>query len=143
MVADFGHCFVGMEYMCFEGDELWQMSDEEFAKFGIDELKKLGFAQDNDIIDTHIARIKKAYPSYSGAYSEFGEVREFLDSVENLYVCGRNGMHRYNNMDHSMLSAFEVAKCIMNGSAEKNAIWQVNAEESYHEIRETKQSKEK
>ncbi|MGX2972087.1 NAD(P)/FAD-dependent oxidoreductase [Helicobacter sp. T3_23-1059] len=138
MVANSNHCFVGMEYMCFEGDWLWKMSDEEFARFGIDELKKLGFAQDNDIIDTHIARIKKAYPSYSGAYSEFGVVREFLDSVENLFVCGRNGMHRYNNMDHSMLSAFEVAKCIIESSSEKSAVWQVNAEESYHEVREKK-----
>lgn len=133
MVADSSHCFIGMEYMCFENDELWRMSDDEFSKFGIDELKKLGFAQKSDIIATHIARVKKAYPSYSGAYSEFGAVREFLDSITNLFVCGRNGMHRYNNMDHSMLSAFEVAKCIMQNSAYKSAIWQVNAEESYLE----------
>lgn len=136
MVADSAHFYVGMEYMCFENDELWSKSDKEFSAFAIDELKKLGFAQERDIIATHIARIKKAYPSYSGVYAEFGAVREYLDSVENLYVCGRNGMHRYNNMDHSMLSAFEVVKCITQGVADKSAIWQVNAEESYHETKE-------
>ena len=136
MVADSAHFYVGMEYMCFENDELWSKSDEEFSAFAIDELKKLGFADEGDIIATHIARIKKAYPSYSGVYAEFGEVRAYLDSIANLYVCGRNGMHRYNNMDHSMLSAFEVVKCIMQNNADKSTIWQVNAEESYIESKE-------
>ncbi len=137
MVAKQGQCFVGMEYMCFEGDELWGKSDEEFREFGVAELEKLGFIRREDILGTHIARIKKAYPSYSGAYSEFGVVREFLDSLPNLYVCGRNGMHRYNNMDHSMLSAFEVANCIL-GKSDKSAVWSVNTEESYHESKENK-----
>ncbi len=137
MVAKQGQCFVGMEYMCFEGDELWSKSDEEFCEFGVAELEKLGFIRREDILGTHIARIKKAYPSYSGAYSEFGVVREFLDSLSNLYVCGRNGMHRYNNMDHSMLSAFEVANCIL-GKSDKSAVWSVNTEESYHESKENK-----
>ena len=136
MVADSAHFYVGMEYMCFENDELWSKSDEEFSAFAIDELKKLGFADEGDIIATHIARIKKAYPSYSGVYAEFGAVRKYLDSIANLYVCGRNGMHRYNNMDHSMLSAFEVVKCIIKNNANKSTIWQVNAEESYIESKE-------
>ncbi len=90
----------------------------------------------DDILATHIARIPKAYPSYSGVYSEFEKVRAFLDSVSNLFVCGRNGMHRYNNMDHSMLSAFEVVNCITQNKVDKSAIWQVNAEERYHEEKE-------
>lgn len=124
--------FVGMEYMCDECGDLWNMSDENLGAFGANELTSLGFAQKSDIIATHIVRVKKAYPSYSGAYSEFGAVREYLDSLENLFVCGRNGMHRYNNMDHSMLSAFAVAECIVK-NAPKSAIWEVNAEESYIE----------
>ena len=141
MVANPTHCFVGMEYMCFEGDELWNKSDDEFRAFGVAELEKLGFIRREDILGTHIARIKKAYPSYSGVYSKFGAAREFLDDISNLFVCGRNGMHRYNNMDHSMLSAFEVARCILENKTDKSAIWQVNAEESYHESKDDEKDK--
>ena len=140
MVANRKNAFIGMEYMCFEGDELWNKTDAEFRNLGIAELKKLGFITDDDVIATHIVRIKKAYPSYSGVYAEFHKIREFLDSVPNLYVCGRNGMHRYNNMDHSMLSAFEVVNCITQNKTDRSAIWQVNAEERYHEIKENNTS---
>ena len=79
-------------------------------------------------------KTKKAYPAYFGTYGKFGEVRNFLDKIENLYCVGRNGQHRYNNMDHSMLSAMEAAKIInCGGSLSKDAVWNVNAEESYHE----------
>ena len=133
MVADRKNAFIGMEYMCFEGDELWNKTDAEFRDFGVAELVQLGFINQDDVVATHIARIKKAYPSYSGVYGEFEKVRAFLDSVANLFVCGRNGMHRYNNMDHSMLSAFEVVDCIAQNKTDKSAIWNVNVEESYHE----------
>lgn len=133
MVADRKNAFIGMEYMCFEGDELWRKTDAEFRDFGVAELVQLGFINQDDVVATHIARIQKAYPSYSGVYGEFEKVRAFLDSVANLFVCGRNGMHRYNNMDHSMLSAFEVVDCIAKNKADKSAIWNVNVEESYHE----------
>ena len=139
MVANQKNAFIGMEYMCFEGDELWNKTDAEFRDFALAELMKLGFIHEgggDDILATHIARIPKAYPSYSGVYSEFEKVRAFLDSVSNLFVCGRNGMHRYNNMDHSMLSAFEVVNCITQNKVDKSAIWQVNAEERYHEEKE-------
>lgn len=133
MVADSANHFVGMEFMCFEGDWLWSKSDEEFRTFALAELVKLGFAKEEDILDAVVVRVRKAYPSYSGAYADFGVVREYLNSLERLFVCGRNGMHRYNNMDHSMLSAFEVAQCIINRDFDKSKIWQVNAEKEYHE----------
>lgn len=133
MVAKKGHLFIGMEYMCFENDELWSKSDSEFKAFAINELEKLGFCKKKDVLDAYIARIKKAYPTYSGVYSEFGKIRDYLDNISNLFVCGRNGMHRYNNMDHSMLSAFEVAKCILEHKSDKSNIWHINSEETYHE----------
>lgn len=125
--------FIGMEYMCFENDDLWSKTDSQFCDFAKEELKQLGFAQEENILKTHIVRVHKAYPSYSGVYGNFHQVRDFLDTLPNLYVCGRNGMHRYNNMDHSMLSAFEVANCIIQNKTDKSTIWQVNAEEAYHE----------
>lgn len=133
MVANKEHYFVGMEYMCFENDTLWSKSDDEFMAFGINELERLGFCERGDVLATYITRVKKAYPIYSGVYGEFDKVRRYLDNIENLFVCGRNGMHRYNNMDHSILSAFEVAKCILDGESDKSGIWSVNSEESYHE----------
>jgi hypothetical protein len=78
-------------------------------------------------------RVKKAYPGYFGAYSAFDSVRRWLDTIENIYCIGRNGQHRYNNMDHSMLSAMEAVKALLNGAKDKSAIWSVNSEESYHE----------
>lgn len=135
MVADKGHFFIGMEYMCFENDGLWSKSDSECKAFGVSELVKLGFCNKDDVIAVYVARIKKAYPTYSGVYGEFDKVRQYLDNIPNLFVCGRNGMHRYNNMDHSMLSAFEVAKCILENKSDKSNIWSVNSEESYHETK--------
>lgn len=136
MVKDRENSFVGMEYMCFEGDELWTKTDEEFRAFALAELVRLGFAKDDDILDAYVVRVRKAYPSYSGAYADFGVVREYLNSLESLFVCGRNGMHRYNNMDHSALSGFEVAQSIINRDFKKDKIWEVNAEEEYHESKE-------
>lgn len=134
LVKDKGKIWMGLEYFCQEGDEMWEMSDSEMIEMAKMEMGKCAIARPEDVIDAVVIRTKKAYPAYFGTYGRFGEVREFLDKIENLYCVGRNGQHRYNNMDHSMLSAMECAKIInCGGGFPKDAIWNVNAEESYHE----------
>jgi len=85
--------------------------------------------------DVHpvVVKVPKAYPAYFGTYSKFGELKAWLDGIDNLFLIGRNGMHRYNNMDHSMLSAKEAVNAIRSGSTDKSAVWRVNSEEDYHE----------
>lgn len=125
--------WVGLEYFCNEGDTLWNMSDGEFIDFACDELQKIGIIDKEDILVATRIKVKKAYPAYFGTYKDFGKVREYLDKIENLYCIGRNGMHRYNNMDHSMLTAMEAVDCIKNGNTDKSQIWNVNTEQEYHE----------
>ncbi len=125
--------WVGLEYFCNEGDEFWNMSDKEFINFACDELQKIGVIDKEDILDATRIKVKKAYPAYFGTYKDFDKVREYLDKIENLYCIGRNGMHRYNNMDHSMLTAMEAVDCIKNGKTDKAQIWNVNTEQEYHE----------
>ncbi len=125
--------WVGLEYFCSEGDKLWNMSDSEFISFASDELEKIGIINKSDILDSVRIKVKKAYPAYFGTYKDFPKVRSFLDSIKNLYCIGRNGMHRYNNMDHSMLTAIEAVNCIKSGSTDRSVIWDVNTEKEYHE----------
>lgn len=127
--------WLGLEYFCSEGDAYWNMSDADFIAFAKGELVKLGIIQEEDVLDAVRIRVKKAYPSYFGAYEEFDTVRNWLDTLPNLYCIGRNGQHRYNNMDHSMLSSMEAVKTLLSGSCDKSAIWLVNTEESYHETK--------
>ena len=128
--------WMGLEYFCSEGDEMWNMSDSEFIDFATDELSKIGIISTSDVRDAVRIKVKKAYPAYFGSYAEFDKVREYLDSIGNLFCIGRNGMHRYNNMDHSMLTAIEAVSCIKRGSSDKSAIWNVNTEQEYHEEKE-------
>lgn len=134
MVADYkGSMFVGLEYFCDEGDKLWNMEREDFIRMAIDELVKIDVLEAADVIDATQVKIRKAYPAYFGTYHELSAVREFLDGIGNLYCLGRNGQHRYNNMDHSMLTAMEAVRNIRDGRSDKQNIWDVNTEESYHE----------
>lgn len=134
MVADpHNTMWVGLEYFCNEGDEYWNMSDDDFIKFAIDELIKIDIVDRDDILDAVRIRMKKAYPAYFGTYSEFDKVKSFLDTVDNLWCLGRNGQHRYNNMDHSMLTAIEAVRAIAAGSHDKEVVWSVNTEKEYHE----------
>ncbi len=128
--------WIGLEYFCSEGDEMWNMADSEFIDFAIDELSKIEIIRKEDVKDSVRIRVKKAYPAYFGTYKDFPVVKEYLDSVGNLFCIGRNGMHRYNNMDHSMLTAIEAVKCITNESYSKSNIWNVNTEQEYHEEKE-------
>ena len=126
--------WVGLEYFCNEGDAFWNQTEEEFAALGIEEMLKIGLIRDrSDVLDTHMERVRKAYPAYFDTYAEIDKLREYLDTIENLYCVGRNGQHRYNNLDHSMMTSFEAAKCIRSGSRDKSAIWNVNTEQEYHE----------
>lgn len=132
LVADPNTISLGLEYFCREGDELWSQADPSFLDFAATELEKIGLIDRRDVIDGTVVRVPKAYPAYFGEYRSVGEVRSFLDEFENLYPVGRNGMHRYNNQDHSMLAAKAAVECIV-GSGDKSAIWQVNSEDEYHE----------
>lgn len=136
MVKDFENTvWVGMEYFCNEGDSMWNSDNDEFIKFAADELASIGIIDKAKIRDSYIQRVKKAYPAYFGTYAEFDKVREYLDSYTNLYCIGRNGQHRYNNMDHSMLTAINAAECILSGNPDKTSVWNVNTEKEYHETK--------
>ena len=125
--------WIGLEYTCNEGDSYWNMSDSEFIEVAANELIKMGIIEKNNILDSHREKVKKAYPAYFDTYSRMDELIRYLDSFENLYCIGRHGQHRYNNMDHSMVTAFEAVKNIKNGTKDKSNIWNVNTEKEYHE----------
>ena len=130
-----GHVLFSVEYFCTEGDAFWSMDDNAFIEKCIGELKAAGIISDETkILDAVHTRTVKAYPAYFGSYAEFGKVREWLDGFSNLYCIGRNGQHRYNNMDHSMLCGFEAARALVNGT-DRHAVWNVNTEEEYHEAK--------
>jgi protoporphyrinogen oxidase len=133
LVANPGTVSLGLEYFCREGDDLWSMDDPGFIAFAAQELEKIGLIDRDDVIDGTVVRVPKAYPAYFGEYARIGEVRSFLDSIENLFAIGRNGMHRYNNQDHSMLAAKAAVECLLDGSTDKSSIWAVNTEDDYHE----------
>ena len=129
------HVWIGLEYFCSEGDNFWTMDDETFIKMAIKELHQIGIlGEDAPIHKSVRIKMPKAYPAYFGSYAEFGKVREWLDSLSNLYCIGRNGQHRYNNMDHSMLCAIEAVRALF-GETDKAAIWNVNTEKDYHETK--------
>ena len=135
MVKDPEHTvWIGLEYFCAEGDRYWNMSEKEWIELSARELVSMGVLSGVDVVlDAHQERVKKAYPAYFDTYDEMDKLRAWLDSFENLYCVGRNGQHRYNNMDHSMVTAFEAVRNIREGVREKDNIWNVNTEKSYHE----------
>jgi len=135
MVQDFENTvWLGLEYFVNEGDEIWEMTENDFATLGISEMVKLGLIEsENDVIDTHFERVKKAYPAYFDTYTEFDTLKCWLDKIPNLYCVGRNGQHRYNNIDHSMMTSFEAVRNIVSGNSDKSNIWNVNTEKEYHE----------
>lgn len=131
MVPDPEKTCLGLEYFCFEGDGLWTMSDPDLVELGKKELGILGLVTPTDVEDGSVVRMPKAYPVYDGTYSEsLRVVCEFLESIPNLQLVGRNGMHKYNNQDHSMLTAMLAVKNILGADYD---LWQVNAEQEYHE----------
>lgn len=133
MVADPAKVWIGLEYFCNEGDDLWEMKDDDFIRFAINELDKIDIIDKSEVIDQTIIRMPKTYPAYFGAYERFGEVRAFTDTIENLFLIGRNGMHKYNNQDHSMLTAIAAVDNIINGKTGKDNLWEINTDEDFHE----------
>ena len=138
LVKDLEHTvWVGLEYFCFEGDNMWNMTEDEFAKMAIDEMVTLNLISDaSEVMDYHMERVKKAYPAYFDTYEEMDKLVEYLNTIDNLYCVGRNGQHRYNNIDHSMCTSFETVKNIISGSTDRSNIWNVNTEKEYHETDE-------
>ena len=135
MVADYKNTiYLGLEYFCNEGDELWQMSDDDIVAMAKSEMSEIGIIEPSSVLSGNVVKVKKAYPAYYGSYYKLDIVRSFLDGIENLYCIGRNGQHRYNNMDHSMLTAFAAVDALTKGTS-KTPIWEVNAEKEYHEER--------
>ena len=132
-MKDESKIWVGMEYVVSEKDDIWKLSDKKMAEFGVNELAKIDILDPKDVVDTTVIKLKKTYPAYFGTYDEFDKVRDFTDKLENLYLIGRNGQHRYNNQDHSMLTAIEAVDNIRTGRKDKENVWNVNVEKEYHE----------
>ena len=125
--------WIGLEYFCQEGDSFWNMGEEEAVELAIAELKTIGVLNNNSqILDFCRAKIKKAYPAYFDTYSQIYKLVEYINGFDNLYCIGRNGQHRYNNMDHSMVTSFTAIDCL-EGRTNKTALWNVNTEKEYHE----------
>ena len=133
LVADPSTTWLGLEYFCDEGDQLWSMQNPAFLDFAARELESIGLIDRQDVLDGTVVRVPKAYPAYFGEYREMGRIRGFLDSIDNLFPIGRNGMHRYNNQDHSMLAARTAVALVRANDPGKSALWRVNAESEYHE----------
>lgn len=133
MVQDPNTVWLGLEYFCTEGDSLWTRPDPEMSEFAIEELARIDVIQPDAVLDRVVIRIPKAYPAYFGTYDRFDIIRRYVDRISNLFLIGRNGMHRYNNQDHSMLSAMVAVDQVGADVPDKAALWQVNAEEEYHE----------
>jgi protoporphyrinogen oxidase len=137
LVAQPDTVWIGVEYFCYEADELWKKSDQDMASFAVQEMSKIGIVDPQDVLDSTVLRMPKTYPAYFGTYERFDELRKFLDSFDNLFLIGRNGMHKYNNQDHSMLTAMVAVDNIVAGSTDKSAIWDVNTEMEYHETKDS------
>jgi protoporphyrinogen oxidase len=133
LVNDPAQIWLGLEYFCSEGDDLWRTPDPDMVTLATNELVKIGFISPEHVIDSVVIRVPKAYPAYFGAYRDFPVIRDCVDNIGNLFLVGRNGMHRYNNMDHSMLTAMTAVDLCLRGESDKSAIWSVNAESDYHE----------
>ncbi|QMV18815.1 NAD(P)-binding protein [Granulicella sp. 5B5] len=139
MLADPTKVWIGLEYFCYETDALWSMPDEALKTFAAGELEKIGILKTAEVLDSHVVRVPKTYPAYFGTYDRFDELRVWVDTFENLYLVGRNGMHKYNNQDHSMLTAMAVVDGIAAGHVDKKSVWSINTEQEYHEEKAQKQ----
>ena len=133
MVKDPNLVWIGLEYFCNEGDSLWNMGEQTFMDFAISELAKIDIIDPKEVLDGVVIKMPKAYPAYFGSYARFSEIQNYTDKFENLFLVGRNGMHKYNNQDHSMLTAMLAVENIIRGVRSKQNLWQVNTEEEYHE----------
>ncbi|AWB49503.1 hypothetical protein HYN69_14245 [Gemmobacter aquarius] len=135
LVANPDDIWIGLEYFVNEGDDIWSMPDADLTRFAVEELAKLGVSDPDDVKDAVVVRTLKAYPAYFGSYDRFDEVRDYMNRFENLFLVGRNGMHRYNNQDHSMLTAMVAVDGILEGRDTHAELWEINTEQEYHEAK--------
>jgi protoporphyrinogen oxidase len=133
MVKDEDTVWIGLEYFCRDTDPLWNMTEENMVRLAYTEIKKTGLFPQEEMLDSTVIKVPKAYPSYTGSYNQFPVLQHFLDRFENLYLTGRNGMHRYNNTDHSMMTAMTAVDNIIQNRKSRNNIWAVNMERDFHE----------
>ena len=134
LVDDFENkVWIGLEYFCNEKDKIWTDDDKSFIDFAVNEADKIGIFDKEDVLDAYTHRVKKAYPAYFGTYDKFDEVKNYVNKIDNLFLVGRNGMHRYNNMDHSTLTAMKAVDYILGDCKNREEIWSVNTESEYHE----------
>nr|HMG84841.1 NAD(P)/FAD-dependent oxidoreductase [Terracidiphilus sp.] len=138
LLANPDKVWIGLEYFCNDTDPIWRLSDEQMTEFAIGEISKIGMLSAEDVEDAHVVRVPKTYPAYFGTYNRFHTIRDHLDQFANLYLIGRNGMHKYNNQDHSMLTAMAAVENIVNGITTKDNIWAINTEMDYHEEKAAK-----
>ena len=136
MVANPSHVWLGLEYFCNQSDALWNLSDERMTALAKEELGRIGIIDAAEVVDSTVLRMEKTYPAYFGTYDRFAEIRQHVDRYGNLFLVGRNGMHRYNNQDHSMLTAMMAVDNIIAGRTDKSGLWDVNTEMDYHEEKE-------
>jgi protoporphyrinogen oxidase len=137
LVSDPSKVWIGLEYFCYDKDELWNKSNEEIARFAISEVAKIGILHAEEVRDSCVYRVPKTYPAYFGTYDRFDEIVRYMERYENLFLVGRNGMHKYNNQDHSMLTAMAAVDNILNGIKSKQNLWEINTEQEYHEHKST------
>ena len=133
LVSDPSKVWIGLEYFCYDTDDLWKMQDDDLKKYAIAEVEKIGILEPGTVSDAHVVRVPKTYPAYFGTYARFSELRDWMNTFDNLFLVGRNGMHKYNNQDHSMLTAMSVVDGLVKGHVEKAALWEINTEQEYHE----------
>jgi protoporphyrinogen oxidase len=133
LVSDPSKVWIGLEYFCYDTDKLWNMSNEEIARFAVSEVEKIGILKADEVRDSCVFRVPKTYPAYFGTYERFDEIVKYMERFENLFLVGRNGMHKYNNQDHSMLTAMVAVDNIVSGIRSKQNLWEINTEQEYHE----------
>jgi protoporphyrinogen oxidase len=133
LVRDPNTVWIGVEYFCCQSDDLWTMPEEKMAALASRELATIGIIDQADVLDATVLRMPKTYPAYFGTYDRFDELRDYLLRYQNLFMVGRNGMHKYNNQDHSMLTAMTAVDNILSGRLDQSNIWAVNTETQYHE----------
>ena len=133
LVADPGNIWLGLEYFCNDSDDIWKLPDDRMVALATEELSRIGIIDAGEVLDSTVLRMEKTYPAYFGTYNRFNEIRDYVDGYSNLFLIGRNGMHRYNNQDHSMLTAMMAVDDIVAGKTDKSALWDVNTETDYHE----------
>jgi protoporphyrinogen oxidase len=133
LVENSQNIWLGLEYFCQENDDLWNLSETDFFEFAVQEMIKLDLITREDVLDGTVLKVPKTYPAYFGSYEKFDVITDYLNGIQNLFPIGRNGMHRYNNQDHSMLTGMMAAENIVNGITDKTEMWKINTEMEYHE----------